>query len=720
MMKETITRDGGVESIGGAAAEAASPQGHVTSKIRFIVEPFRIICETCRARLKVSSASVVGEIHACPKCGSMVQIRPPVDGQAAPPSSINSASIEIGVPAVPSFDDVAITSLPTTRIEFIEPPAPVAPVASGSPSLLLWGIGGATILAVGGLLTAVWYGGETTAVQPAPVAEALAGDTSETDADIESIETKHDKPPDEPPVDQPDPYSVASNATTAETSPSISTLPELLPVESKPTVGNQQPAVAAVTDTSAAPAVATSEVPQATAPPAEKPPAATPVMKFDPLDFDPSQLSFSTNEPTAASPDSSSVPANAEVVVEGPDDDAEAGDAVAPPPPASAADRSLTVRLGPMPSGDAPLQRTAEQLGMRLDSLAVTDVRLSRFVELVSELTDVGVTLDPVELELAGISPRQAVSVDVKAVTIEQILRDLLKKHRLDFVERDGHAGIALAGGDRRREVVYDVADLAGAADAKAIAELVARFVAPTTWTAAGGAGSIRADGTKLRIEQTQSVRHQVLIFVERLRLARGLPLRSRYPASLLSVQSPYEALAQKLKQHTTFTFLPWTRLTDVLRHWQESSQLTILVDWSAAADVELGPSSPVSCSAIDRSWDDVFDEVLAPLGLGWWAINGEAIQITSREKLDEIQRIEFHAVPKPIRGQFAGDAALVESLQTELAELDAGSHAKSQPPVVELDEPGGRLIVLGTPRIHRHLTQRLGGDAKHVVSRNP
>jgi len=41
------------------------------------VEPFRVICETCRSRLKIRSAAAIGEIHACPKCGSMVQIAPP-------------------------------------------------------------------------------------------------------------------------------------------------------------------------------------------------------------------------------------------------------------------------------------------------------------------------------------------------------------------------------------------------------------------------------------------------------------------------------------------------------------------------------------------------------------------------------------------------------------------------------------------------------------------
>ena len=45
------------------------------------VELFTIQCTTCQARLKVKDESAIGDIVACPKCGSMVQIVPPVGWQ---------------------------------------------------------------------------------------------------------------------------------------------------------------------------------------------------------------------------------------------------------------------------------------------------------------------------------------------------------------------------------------------------------------------------------------------------------------------------------------------------------------------------------------------------------------------------------------------------------------------------------------------------------------
>jgi hypothetical protein len=333
---------------------------------------------------------------------------------------------------------------------------------------------------------------------------------------------------------------------------------------------------------------------------------------------------------------------------------------------------------------------------------------------MLSDMADVPITIDPVALEQAGKSPRQPISVSVRGVTLEKVLRDALAMHRLEITERDEHVRLALAGGERRQAVDYDVRDLVDPGRAGPLVDLIERFVAPKTWTRAGGPGTISVEGTKLRIDHIQRVRHEVLIFCERLRLARGLPVRSRYPSALLSAESAYEKLAPMLTQRTTFTFLPWTRLADVLRHWQEESGVTIVADWAALTDAELSPSAPIACSAIDRTWEDALDGVLEPLGLAWWAVNGEMIQITSGEAVNDIQRIEFYAVPKSLRGQFASNGALLDSLIEEVRTSATDSRAPLEATQLVLDKPSGRLIVLATPQVHRFLSRRLHAPANN------
>jgi hypothetical protein len=345
-----------------------------------------------------------------------------------------------------------------------------------------------------------------------------------------------------------------------------------------------------------------------------------------------------------------------------------------------------------------------------VESLAVNGMPLKHFVGTVSEMAGVSITLDPVAMELAGASPLSQVSVQANGVTLEKLLRDTLAKQRLELVERDGQSRIELADHRARSTKKYEVADLLepGAADASGIARLVEEFVSPQTWQKAGGEGTIESDGTSIRVDQAKSVHHELLIFCERLRLARGLSQRTKYPADRLPIDSPYGAIATKLGQHTTFTFLPWTRLSDVFRHWEQSSGLTILVDWTRLAEMELSPSTPAACSAIDRTWNEALSEILSQLGLAWWAADRQSIQITTREAIDNIQRVEFHSVPRQLRDQFASDDALLESLEDEVRN-NIGAANFQDSLRMKLDSPSRRLIVRGTPDVHRYLSERFG-----------
>ncbi len=53
------------------------PAGSGLRRINVEKSLFSVSCTTCRARLAVRSKSAIGQIHECPKCGSMVMILPP-------------------------------------------------------------------------------------------------------------------------------------------------------------------------------------------------------------------------------------------------------------------------------------------------------------------------------------------------------------------------------------------------------------------------------------------------------------------------------------------------------------------------------------------------------------------------------------------------------------------------------------------------------------------
>jgi hypothetical protein len=669
------------------------------------VESFPVICETCGARLKVRDERLIGEIHACPKCDSMVHIMPPAEWKTG---ALQQSAIRVDTHPQPSSEVVASAAV---VVEVAVPPAAVA--ATTSP-IIAWLVVGALLL-LAGLAIGMWIGGEGADVPVEPVPKV-----AETKTDNENAVEL-------------DPYAVASPAEAADRLAAVPD-PPLDMVEQAPSDGLPTPQRDELTkspvpteqsvrqqaaeldvekperDAVQAPAKKPDDQPIAeNVPPSDRP--QSPVLRFDPLDFDSAKLSSSTGASSSSSlTDSLRADSGTDLVLEAP-----AEDAIGEPAPPLARDRTLHVRLGPTPMDAARQDKSRGQLSLRIASFAIRDVPLTRFVAMLTDMANVSIALDPRVLAQAGVSPRAAVSIEATGATIEDLLRDALAKHRLELAENDGRTGVVVAGGETWRVAEYEIKDLAAQDDAKGVADLIQHFVAPEAWHSAGGKGTVTVDGTRLRIEQRQAVHREIIVFCERLRLARGLAPRSRYPVELLSVDSPDGAISKKLDKTVTFTILPWSRFADVVHFWQESSGLTILVDWQALADMELGPSTPLACSATSRRWDEVFDGVLEPVGLAWWAVDGDTIQITSRDALTERQRVEFFAVPDSLRAQFASQEAFIASLPSTLGELATGNESAGASIRMAIDAPSGRLIVLASPAVHRFLSERLRSEGDRL-----
>lgn len=706
------------------------------------MQPFRIICETCRSRLKIRSADVIGEIHACPKCGSMVQIVPPAGWDPSVASSAEQASApgeaaltlsttaSVIIPAG-AIDDLSALDAPAAEVP-IEVATPALPPAEAGSPVLLWVAGGVVaVFLVGGLAWSVWPRGSDKPSEPSPSAVATSDQQAGSEQSPEPKAVTPAAKQAEPKIPSTETVQAAANQTAkpaeAQAAPTA-----VKPVEPKPPAQSPVEAKAERAKPVDAPKSTVVEakpvkIPaSAAATPAKaiesaaSAPDHSPVLKFDPLDFDPARLGTNSKAGPDSNASTSSVPDKlpAEAVAAGAaNSEAAANVEAVQAAPADAgkglprvANASIAVRRGP-PADGAP-RAAGQLLATRVKSLQVTDMPLVRFIETLSGVAGTGITLDPIALEQVGISPQATVSINVQDAPLQAILHDALAQRRLDVAEQGGQPRVILPKADELHTIDYDVGDLAAGKDAAALGRLIEQFVAPAMWKSAGGKGTLEASGTTLHIEQSDAVRRELVIFCERLRLARGLAVKSKYPAAMLSIESPYQRLSAKLSEHTTFTFLPWTRLADVVRNWQDMSGLLVLVDWSALAEAELSPTSPVACSAIDRSWQESLDGVLEPLGLGWWAVDGGTIQITSLAALDKIQRIEFYQVSAKLRVSLASNQALIDSLQKELAE-SAGKQGKPAPAHMELDEPSGRLIVLASPTTHRDLSRRLGGDSK-------
>ncbi|MBX3424354.1 MAG: hypothetical protein KF688_01620 [Pirellulales bacterium] len=622
------------------------------------MSPFHVICVTCSARLTVRNEALVGKILACPKCGSMVLVEPPARAAAASSAvAANLASPKVAEPppAAPTFDEVAdLHDDPATSEVASASSAEASSVAQstasrfperGSATAIIGGaLAGAVVVAVA---MTMWSS------PPAPTTSANAAPTSTNAPPGSDTETSPAPVVDAIDLTQDDDAVRAAAPTSPPDSiaPSVERTPEL------PTIAAEAPLDEAPTD----PRVADPAEPPAD-PFADLPaPAADSVAheavgadaprmviesprgsrEIDPLDLDPEGLDLaSLFVPARPATPATEVAEPAPIAEPAPSD-----------PSVDAPDAHTAVRRE---SVGAPVRRpdAATALELRFPSIAARKMPLCRFVDLATQLSGAPVSVTPQQLRLAGIVASRGVDVDMQDATFEQVLVAAAKPLRL--APRIVGDQIVLERTDlpARRTIEYAVGDLAtGESDADAIARWVRELVEPECWDAVGGDATLAVGGDKLSINAPEPVQYDVLLLLERIRVARGLPAKSRYPAKLVAGESPYRILAPRMTALATFTFTDFTPLREVFRHWQEELEVAVLVDWPALAGLDLTPQTRIACSRHGVPWDEALDAVLAPLGLGWAAVDGRTIEITSLATLADRRETHLYRGVSPAAG---------------------------------------------------------------------
>ncbi len=120
------------------------------------------------------------------------------------------------------------------------------------------------------------------------------------------------------------------------------------------------------------------------------------------------------------------------------------------------------------------------------------------------------------------------------------------------------------------RKIRYTVSDLTGddKAAAAELASLVRKLVAPESWQAAGGRGSVEPEQGVLVVVQTGEVHQQVLTFCEKLRAARQKPLRSHERPERFTLTTHADEAREMLDRPVTVNFHEPAPLGRTWRSW--------------------------------------------------------------------------------------------------------------------------------------------------------
>ena len=648
------------------------------------MELFKITCVTCSARLSVRDAALIGHILACPRCGSMVQVTAPA---ASAPPTPSHATPAIVVPAPEasvfevadvgaSLEDAGTEAAPLENLPSSSAPAPAVSSGGGfkmAAIILAGALAGSAVVA--GMLT--WLGGD----EAPPVAAPTSVQTEKTPvvAQPAVVESSDDE------IDQ-----AAADAAQPAVEAAEATDEELIAEEVAAGATTPPPAPQPIGD-------ADEEAPaEAVAAAESDPPAAapTPRLRIDPLEIDPEGLDLSTLfRPRAEAP-----------VVES-QVDAAAAAPVESDAPAAADEAPVAAQAVRRDGGDGGAPGDAAVLlARRLPGVKVETMPLCRFLDLAGQLSGLPVSVDPAALRLASTSAGAEVSVEAKEATIEEIIAAAVKPLKLAVAVEQSQLVVRRPGGEKRRTTACSVDDLTnGGLTAQELGVWIQELVAPESWENAGG-GKLNVAGESLEIEQREDVTYETFMLLERWRLVRGLPTRTKYPKALLAAGAENLAIAERLAGPATFTFSRYTPLREIFRWWQEELDVAVLVDWPALAQERLWPQTRVAASAIDKPWFEAIDSVLEPLGLAWRPAGARAIQITSLGKVRTEPVVEIYRLAD------SSSATAQELAQQvgQLAAADGEGSASKAAVAVKYDAASRVLLVRAPASVQRRLSVNL------------
>jgi hypothetical protein len=363
---------------------------------------------------------------------------------------------------------------------------------------------------------------------------------------------------------------------------------------------------------------------------------------------------------------------------------------------------------GQPPAAKSPALRVdvAARLAGSIPAIDLKEMPFVEAVNMLASLCSVPIAFDPDALSDLQVPLGDPVTVKLSDTTAAQLLESLLSARGLVSIIDNGQLLITCPS-DHREKLAnkrYTVSDLAeNAAAMNELASLVQKLVVPESWQVNGGRGTIRPEGSALAVSQSEAVHCGVVIFCEKLRIARGLPLKSRLDPDLFILITRQDRAKDWLDAPITVNFSEPTPLPEILAYLEKEIEANILVDRLAIGAVSQSPDVKTTWKVEKKRLAAALGDLLQPLGLSYRVVDGETLQVSAKTALDARLELEFYPLPeKAIKGQSAG--ALLDRIRNNVAPAtwnDAGGSG-----ALYLDKTSGCLIVLQSQPVQAAVRQ--------------
>ncbi|HEY2759624.1 MAG TPA: hypothetical protein VGI75_02750, partial [Pirellulales bacterium] len=378
------------------------------------------------------------------------------------------------------------------------------------------------------------------------------------------------------------------------------------------------------------------------------------------------------------------------------------------------------------PSGQQqPAPRTLKRVSPRAintnvrlaDSLPGIDVQgqpLVDFVELISAMSTVPITLDADAIRDLGQSAAAPVKLHLTDSSVADVLQSALESLRLGYEVRDGQLIVGYPPQEKLRQVRYKVEDLVGD-DASALVDLATltrRMVAPNTWQQVGGKGTMMVGKGELLVNQAEPAHAQIVTLCQKLRVARGLPLRGNFDPSRFVLNTREDKAKELLDKPISANFSAPTPLADAVKWLRQATGAVILIDHEALAREAASAQSECEALAVNKPLAKLLDDLTASADLTWRAIDERTIEITSHPAALARMDVEFYPARNLAKDAAAGEKLIAQikaNVEPQIWGDDADKLADQA--AIYFDQPSGALIVRAPQRVQAQLEAELAAQ---------
>jgi hypothetical protein len=422
-----------------------------------------------------------------------------------------------------------------------------------------------------------------------------------------------------------------------------------------------------------------------------RPPSPKPALKLDELP----KSELPDSDPVVAQ--SAGQEAGQEAATEAPVDQREQADPLVEP---------AVINDGDNPA-ELPLRRIAPnkvdvpaRLATQIASIQFRDAPLHKTVNSMSELAGVPIGLDIDALRAAGVPVERPMTFVAKSVTVAGALEQGLRPIGLEAREQNGCLQVLPAVAGQSRKARYAVDDLVRSGDPP-IDDLVniVRTVVPGREIAEDGNSLVAtAENGAIHLTAREIEHDRMIELCEKLRVARGRPLRTRFDANRpdprfdprrFELATRRTKAAEVLAKPVTAGIGRPAPLCDVVDFLARQTGATILVDQAALARAGLAAGTDARLVAAGEPLEKALGRLLEPLGLAFRVVDGKVLEITTSSAAAERVCIEFY----PLRG-LGGGALADEDLEVYREKLLAAAEIADSKAAIQCDPVSECLIV--------------------------